>query len=53
MRDNAAGVDTVAELAQRKAKNPRQKMVEVNEVKNLVRATPSLSSVEKWVAEAK
>jgi hypothetical protein len=28
-------------------------MVEVNDAKNLVRATPSLSLVEKWVEEAK
>ncbi|MET0091497.1 MAG: DUF4332 domain-containing protein [Candidatus Thiodiazotropha sp.] len=49
----AAGVDTVPELAQRKPENLHAKMVEVNEVKNLVRATPSVSAVEKWVAEAK
>jgi predicted flap endonuclease-1-like 5' DNA nuclease len=49
----AAGVDTVPELAQRKAENLYKKMVEVNDSKNLVRVTPSLSSVEKWVAEAK
>ncbi|MGD8913177.1 MAG: DUF4332 domain-containing protein [Candidatus Thiodiazotropha sp.] len=49
----AAGVDTVPELAQRKAENLYKKMVEVNDSKNLVRTTPSLSSVEKWVAEAK
>ncbi|MCU7849263.1 MAG: DUF4332 domain-containing protein [Candidatus Thiodiazotropha sp. (ex Lucinoma kastoroae)] len=49
----AAGVDTVPELAQRKAENLHKKMVEVNEAKNLVRATLSLSAVEKWVAEAK
>ena len=49
----AAGVDTVPELAQRKPENLHGKMVEVNESKNLVRATPSLSAVEKWVAEAK
>ncbi|MBV2122793.1 MAG: ferredoxin [gamma proteobacterium symbiont of Stewartia floridana] len=49
----AAGVDTVPELAQRKPENLHAKMVEVNDAKNLVRATPSLSSVEKWVAEAK
>ncbi|MEW8560875.1 MAG: DUF4332 domain-containing protein [Candidatus Thiodiazotropha sp.] len=40
-------------MAQRKAENLHQKMIEVNEATNLVRATPSLSSVEKWVAEAK
>ena len=49
----AAGVDTVPELAQRKAENLHAKMVEVNEQKKLVRALPPLASVEKWVAEAK
>jgi predicted flap endonuclease-1-like 5' DNA nuclease len=49
----AAGVDTVPELAQRKAENLHKKMVELNEAKKLVRATPSLPSVEKWVTEAK
>ncbi len=49
----AAGVDTVPELAQRKPDNLHAKMIEVNEAKKLVRAVPSLSSVEKWVAQAK
>lgn len=49
----AAGVDTVPELAQRNAENLTAKMEEVNEGKNLVRRTPSLTSVEKWVEEAK
>lgn len=49
----AAGVDTVPELAQRNAENLTAKMEEVNEEKNLVRRTPSLTSVEKWVEEAK
>lgn len=49
----AAGVDTVPELAQRKAENLHAKMLEVNEAKKLVRATPGLSAVEKWVEQAK
>jgi predicted flap endonuclease-1-like 5' DNA nuclease len=49
----AAGVDTVPELAQRKPENLHAKMVEVNEAKNLVRALPALSAVESWVASAK
>lgn len=49
----AAGVDTVPELAQRNAENLTAKMEEVNEEKKLVRRTPSLASVEKWVEEAK
>lgn len=49
----AAGVDTVPELAQRNAANLTSKMEEVNEAKKLTRRTPSLSEVEKWVEEAK
>jgi predicted flap endonuclease-1-like 5' DNA nuclease len=49
----AAGVDTVPELAQRNAQNLTAKMEEVNEVKKLTRRTPSLKEVEKWIAEAK
>ena len=49
----AAGVDTVPELAQRKADNLYNKMVEVNQQKKLVRAVPGLSAVEKWVSQAK
>ena len=49
----AAGVDTVVELATRKAENLTAKMEEVNEKKKLTRRTPSLKEVEKWVEEAK
>jgi predicted flap endonuclease-1-like 5' DNA nuclease len=49
----ASGVDSVPELAQRNAANLHAKMDEVNSEKNLVRAMPSESMVEKWVAEAK
>lgn len=48
-----AGVDTVKELATRRPDNLHAKMLEVNEAKNLVNRAPSLSEVEKWVAEAK
>ncbi len=48
-----AGVDTVPELAQRKPENLHAKMQEVNDAKNLVRKTPSLSQVEDWVTQAK
>ncbi|MFK8014283.1 MAG: DUF4332 domain-containing protein, partial [Gammaproteobacteria bacterium] len=47
-----AGVDTVPELAQRNAANLHAKMEEVNEEKKLVRAMPSASQVEGWVAQA-
>lgn len=48
----AAGVDTVVELATRNAENLYNKMLEVNEEKNLVRRPPALSMVEDWVAQA-
>jgi predicted flap endonuclease-1-like 5' DNA nuclease len=49
----AAGVDTVPELAQRNAANLTEKLEGINEVKNLVRRVPTASQVEDWVAEAK
>lgn len=49
----AAGVDTVPELAQRNAANLHAKMAEVNAEKKLVRQLPTLRSVEQWVAQAK
>lgn len=49
----AAGVDTVPELAQRNAENLHGKIMEVNAEKKLVRQTPSLKMVESWVAQAK
>jgi DNA-binding XRE family transcriptional regulator len=49
----AAGVDTVPELAQRKAENLFQKLVEVNKTKKLVRRLPVLSQVENWIDQAK
>jgi predicted flap endonuclease-1-like 5' DNA nuclease len=49
----AAGVDTVPELAQRRPDNLTAKMEEVNDAKKLTRRTPSQTEVEKWVAEAK
>jgi uncharacterized membrane protein HdeD (DUF308 family) len=49
----AAGVDTVVELAQRNATNLHNKMVATNEEKKLVRQLPSVTQVENWVSEAK
>lgn len=49
----AAGVDTVPELGQRKPENLHQKMTELNEQKKLVRQMPTVDAVTKWVAEAK
>jgi predicted flap endonuclease-1-like 5' DNA nuclease len=49
----AAGVDTVPELAQRNAENLAKKLAAVNEEKNLTRRVPSESEVTRWVEEAK
>lgn len=49
----AAGVDTVAELAQRNAENLAQKMNEVNESKKLTRKTPSVTEIADWISQAK
>ncbi len=49
----AAGVDTVPELAQRNATNLHQKMQEVNAEKKLVRQLPGVGQVEAWVSMAK
>ncbi len=48
-----AGVDTVAELAQRNAANLRAKMKEENERLNLSGRMPRPDEVESWVAQAK
>jgi predicted flap endonuclease-1-like 5' DNA nuclease len=49
----AAGVDTIKELRNRRPDNLHAKMLEVNAKKKLVRQPPSIKFVEKWVAEAK
>lgn len=49
----AAGVDTVPELAQRSAANLAAQLAEVNEAKHLVRAVPTEANVTKWIAAAK
>lgn len=49
----AAGVDTVPELAQRNADNLHTKLSEVNTAKALVRRLPTADQVNVWVEEAK
>jgi len=49
----AAGVDTVPELANRKPENLFVKIVEVNTEKKLVRKLPVEKQVAGWVAQAK
>lgn len=48
----AAGVDTVPELAKRKTNNLVAKMAEVNEAKKLVRRVPTTRQVEDWIGQA-
>lgn len=49
----AAGVDTVKELAQRNPQNLYKMMVDTNKSRKLVRQTPGLGNVTNWVAQAK
>ncbi len=49
----AAGVDTVPELAQRNPENLYQKILEVNAEKKLVRRPPTLGMVKDWIEQAK
>ncbi len=49
----AAGVDSVPELAQRRPDSLHQKLVEVNEAKKLVRQLPTEKQVADWVEQAK
>jgi len=48
----AAGVDTVPELARRKADNLLGKMQEVNQARQLVRNMPALQQVANWIEQA-
>lgn len=49
----AAGVDSVPELATRSVDNLVRRMAEVNAARKLVRAVPSAKLVSKWVEQAK
>ncbi len=48
-----AGVDTVPELAQRNAANLYEKLVAVNQEKQLVRRLPTPKQVADWIEQAK
>lgn len=48
-----AGVDTVKELATRRADNLHAKIVETNAKDQITKQPPSLSMVESWVQQAK
>lgn len=49
----AAGVDTVPELARRNAQNLHAALVETNEEKSLVRRVPTEDQVADWIQQAK
>ncbi len=49
----AAGVDTIPELGQRKAASLFSKLTEVNEARKLVRSLPTEDKVEDWIKQAK
>ena len=49
----AAGVDSIPELAQRVAEHLHAKMVEVNEKKHLVKRLPSVGQVSGWIEQCK
>lgn len=48
-----AGVDTVVELSKRVAEHLHAKMLEENQVKNLVNKMPGMKQVEGWIQQAK
>lgn len=49
----AGGVDTVKEFRHRVAANLQPKLVEVNEEKNLCNRVPSVTEIERMIAQAK
>lgn len=49
----AAGVDTVPELARRNPENLHQALVETNNESHRVRQVPGLDQVKQWVNQAK
>lgn len=49
----ATGVDTVPELARRRAANLTAAMAELNTTKKLVRRIPNEAEVGKWIEQAK
>jgi predicted flap endonuclease-1-like 5' DNA nuclease len=49
----AAGVDSVVELAQRNATNLHDRLVVLNEEKHLVRAVPTETQIAGWLEEAR
>jgi predicted flap endonuclease-1-like 5' DNA nuclease len=48
-----SGVDTVPELAHRKAEHLSARMAEANARKRCVRQLPAMTAVERWIKQAK
>ena len=48
-----AGVDTVKELAKRRADNLHAKIIEINQEKQLSKRPPTAAMVDDWVSQAK
>jgi predicted flap endonuclease-1-like 5' DNA nuclease len=48
-----AGVDTVIELARRNAYNLHPRLLQVNDVKRLVRRPPTMRMVADWISQAR
>ena len=49
----AAGVDSVLELAQRNAEHLHEKLKSSNETKHQVHIVPGVATISKWIEEAK
>ncbi len=49
----AVGVDTVPELAQRRADNLTKAMADLNTTRKLVRRVPNETEIAKWIEQAK
>lgn len=49
----AAGVDSVKELAQRRADHLHEKLTAINREKKHVHEVPSVNAIERWIEEAK
>ncbi len=49
----AAGVDTVKELRHRVAANLHERLVEINDAKNLCNRVPAVSEIERMIEQAK
>jgi esterase/lipase len=49
----AAGVDSVKELAQRRADHLHEKVTAINREKKHVREVPGVNTIERWIEEAK